>query len=76
MLEIKSLKIRPKKFISLVTLVAFIVSTTFTFDVRADENKIVYPIKTISKLKCRFSDFDTLTSDCKRDLPILKTKDY
>jgi hypothetical protein len=76
MLEIKSLKIRARKVISLVTLVAFIVSTTFTFDVRADENKIVYPIKTISKLKCRFADFDTLTSDCKRDLPILKTKDY
>jgi hypothetical protein len=76
MIEIKSLKIRPKKIISLVTLVVFIVSTTFTFDVKASNNDIIYPIKQISKLKCRFESFGKLKSNCKRNLPILHTKDY
>jgi len=77
MLILKSLKIRPKKVISLVTLISFIVTSSFTFSVEASNNNdIIYPLKQISKLKCRFEDFDTLSSDCKRDLPILKTKDY
>ena len=77
MLILKSLKIRPKKVISLVTLISFIVTSSFTFSVDASSNNdIIYPIKQISKLKCRFEDFNTLSSDCKRDLPILKTKDY
>jgi hypothetical protein len=42
----------------------------------ASDNEIIYPLKQISKLECRFNDFDTLGSDCKQDLPILNTKDY
>jgi len=42
----------------------------------ATTSKIVYPLQEISKLECRFQDFDTLSSNCKQDLPILKTKDY
>jgi len=76
MLVIKSLKIRPKKIISLVTLISFIVTTSFTFNVDAGSNDIIYPIKKISKLECRFEDFDKLSSSCKRDLPILHPKDY
>lgn len=77
MLIIKSLKIRPKKIISLVTLISFIVTSSFTFHVNANNNdKIIYPIKEISKLKCRFEKFSSLSSDCKRDLPILRTEDY
>jgi hypothetical protein len=76
MLKIKSLKIRPKKVLSIVTLVSFIVTTSFTFDVKAGNNKVIYPLKEISKLKCRFEDFSKLSSDCKQKLPILKTKDY
>jgi hypothetical protein len=77
MLILKSLKIRPKKVISLVTLISFIVTTSFTFNVDASSNNdIIYPLKQISKLNCRFEDFDTLKSSCKRELPILKTKDY
>ena len=77
MLILKSLKIRPKKVISLVTLISFIVTTSFTFNVDASSNNnIIYPLKQISKLKCRFEDFDTLKSDCKRDLPKLTPKDY
>lgn len=42
----------------------------------ASKKEIVYPLKTISKLECRFEDYDTLSSKCKESLPILKTKDY
>ena len=37
---------------------------------------VIYPIKEISKLECRFQDFDTLASNCKTTLPILYSKDY
>ena len=40
------------------------------------DNKIVYPLKEISKLECRFKLFSNLWSNCKEKLPILKTKDY
>ena len=77
MLVIKSLKVRPKKIIALVMLVSFIVTTSFNFDVNANnKQKIIYPFKEISKLKCRFEDFNDLKSDCKRALPILTPKDY
>lgn len=77
MLVIKSLKIRPKKVISLVTLISFIVTSSFTFHVDAsNNNKIIYPVKQISKLKCRFEDFNKLDNNCKRNLPKLTPKDY
>lgn len=44
--------------------------------VEASNSKIVYPLQEISKLECRFEEFDTLSSDCKQKLPVLKTKDY
>lgn len=72
----KAINVRPKKAVSIITLVAFIVSTTFSIDVRASNDKVVYPLKQISKLKCRFDDFETLSSDCKETLPVLHTKDY
>ncbi len=37
---------------------------------------IVYPISEMSKVECRFQNFSALSSDCKMDLPILKTSDY
>lgn len=40
------------------------------------DEEIVYPLKEISKLECRFNDFKDLTSGCKEELPKLKTKDY
>jgi hypothetical protein len=42
----------------------------------ASSNDVVYPLKTVAKLNCRFSEFDELKSDCKQNLPILYTKDY
>ena len=39
-------------------------------------SKIIYPLKEVSKLECRFTNFDDLTSSCKQKLPVLKTKYY
>jgi hypothetical protein len=39
-------------------------------------SKIIYPLKQISALECRFEHFSTLSSNCKVDLPILNTRDY
>ncbi len=72
----KAFKVKPKRVFAIVTLVSFIVSTTFSFDVKADSDRVVYPLKEISKLDCRFEDFSSLWSKCKEMLPILKTKDY
>jgi hypothetical protein len=40
------------------------------------ETKIMYPLSQISELGCRFQKFSELGNNCKRDLPILKSKDY
>jgi len=37
---------------------------------------VIYPLKQISKLQCRFQKFSEMADDCKKDLPILNTKDY
>lgn len=42
----------------------------------AGSSEIIYPLKEISKLECRFNNFDTLWSECKQNLPILYTADY
>jgi len=57
MIVLKAIKIRPKKVLSIITLVSFIITTTFSFDVKAGNDRVVYPLKEISKLKCRFDDF-------------------
>lgn len=67
-----------KRFLSELTLWVFVVTTinpvpaiaTYTSD------KIIYPLKQVSILDCRFTDFAELSSDCKQDLPVLNTKDY
>lgn len=51
-------------------LVTSILQTTYAAD------KIVYPIQEMSKLECRYQDFDTLSWNCKQSLPILETKNY
>lgn len=67
-----------KKIVSIWLLWAFTLSNTLSGVnyANASGNKIVYPLKEISKLECRFQDFDQLKSNCKQSLPILKTKDY
>ena len=42
----------------------------------SSKNKIIYPLKEISKLECRFQDFEILSAKCKTNLPILHSKDY
>ncbi len=43
---------------------------------RGDSEKIVYPLKEVSSLNCRYQKFSELSSDCKEDLQILHTRDY
>lgn len=50
-----------------------IISSFLTLNVNAE---LVYPIAEMSKVDCRFSDFSTLSNECKMELPILKTSDY
>ena len=70
-------KINFKKVLSSVTLTSFLVTTlTPATTLAASNDKIIYPLKEVSKLECRFNDFDDLSSSCKMDLPVLKTKDY
>lgn len=67
-----------KKVIAISLIWAFTISNTLSWVDYADASgdKIVYPLKEISKLECRFQDFDQLSSNCKQSLPVLKTKDY
>ena len=67
-----------KKISQVALLWIFITTNTITlnWNANASSNKIVYPLKEISKLECRFQNFHDLKSNCKQDLPILKTRDY
>ncbi|MFK7779763.1 MAG: M23 family metallopeptidase [Candidatus Gracilibacteria bacterium] len=67
-----------KRFLSELTLGVFMVTTINPVPALAaiNSDKVIYPLKEISKLDCRFNDFIDLSSGCKQDLPILKTKDY
>jgi hypothetical protein len=67
-----------KRFLTELLLGIFILSIINPTAALAanSSNKIIYPLKQISKLECRFKDFNELPSSCKQDLPILKTKDY
>lgn len=38
--------------------------------------ELVYPLKEVSKLDCRYEEFSKLESNCKQSLPILSSKDY
>ena len=67
-----------KRFLSELMLGIFMVTLINPTAAMAasSDDKVIYPLKQISKLECRFNDFNELTSSCKQDLPILKTKDY
>lgn len=66
-----------RKYTTIWLLGMFLVNTLNPLSALADSSSdIVYPLKQISKLDCRFTDFGELGSDCKQDLPILKTSDY
>ncbi len=63
------------KIVSITLIIFMLFGFVINIDVFAKE-KIVYPLKMISKLECRFEDFWALSSKCKQNLPILRTKDY
>lgn len=67
-----------KKFTSLSLLSIFLINSLspITALEASNNSDIIYPLKEISKLECRFNEFSDLSSDCKQDLPILKTSDY
>jgi hypothetical protein len=69
-----------KRFLSELVLGMFVFSTFLPVTAMAanktETDDIVYPLKEISKLECRFTDFKDLKSNCKQKLPVLKTKDY
>jgi len=69
--------IKIKKIISSITLIAMLwTNLAFSNITNANNNKVVYPVKTVSKLSCKYTEFWELDKNCKQDLPILKTKDY
>lgn len=55
----------------LITVCFYIFWTSFALS-----RDIAYPIQEMSKVECRFQNFDALWSNCKMTLPILKTTDY
>jgi hypothetical protein len=67
-----------KKFLSELFLGIFVVTSINPIPgINAyNSEKIIYPLKEISKLDCRFKDFNELSSDCKQELPILHTNNY
>lgn len=64
----------------LVSIFLFIFSSITSFQFQTtyawNSDEVGYPLKKISKLDCRFTEFDDLSSSCKQNLPILKTDDY
>jgi hypothetical protein len=70
--------VRIKKVCSYILLPIFVFTNLSPIQLLAEDNldKVVYPLKEVSKLSCRYQKFSELTSDCKKDLPILKTSEY
>lgn len=66
----------PKKVVSALSILVVAWSWMPIYNLSQASSKIVYPIQEMSKLECRFQKFSELTDNCKRQLPILKTKDY
>ncbi|MFC1798165.1 hypothetical protein ACFLY2_03580 [Patescibacteria group bacterium] len=68
-----------KRFLSELTLGIFLVTTLNPVPALAaasSSDKVIYPLKEISKLECRFNNFKDLSSNCKQSLPVLNTKNY
>jgi len=64
------------RLISILLILPFLAVNLWINTVSAATDKIVYPLKEVSKLSCRYQDFKDLGSNCKQNLPILKSKDY
>jgi hypothetical protein len=66
----------PQKVIAALSLMTLAGSWVPIYNMTRAAEKIVYPIQEMSEIDCRFQKFSELTSDCKRQLPILETSDY
>jgi murein DD-endopeptidase MepM/ murein hydrolase activator NlpD len=64
-----------QKMLSYILLVLFFWNLA-PVSTNAAESEIIYPLKEMSKLECRFEEFWTLDSDCKQDFLVLHTDDY
>ena len=67
-----------KKLISELFLATYLVTSLNPIPLvwSSNSDEIVYPLQKISELDCRYQDFDSLSSSCIRDLPILNTDNY
>ncbi len=73
-----------KKNININRLISILLILPFIFSILnlnisfASNNtiKMVYPLKVVAKLSCRFQNFKDLSPNCKENLPILKVEDY
>jgi hypothetical protein len=71
------MKVIVKKYSAFLTLSMMLFNTLIPFQVSAaSSDELIFPLKEISKLECRFEEFGTLSSNCKQDLPILDPDDY
>jgi len=58
-------------WIYVFTIIVPFISTTY-----AVSDEVKSPFKQVSKLECRFQEYASLDSNCKQELPNLKTSDY
>lgn len=54
----------------------YILSNIIPLPIVKAKESIIYPLKEISKLECRYQKFSELSANCKQELPVLNTKDY
>ncbi len=71
-----------KKYININRVISFllilpfvITSLNINFSYASWSDEIIYPLKEVSKLSCRFQNFKELWANCKQKLPILHTSD-
>lgn len=71
------MKVIIKRHSAFITLAMMVFNLLIPFQVSAGSNdELIFPLKEISKLDCRFEEFDDLSSSCKRTLPVLTPDNY
>ncbi len=75
--KIKNINSKRLEKITSAVLLFFLIFSMFSRDSQVSAwEEIIYPLKEISKLECRFEKFQDLWPECKEQLPVLNTKDY
>lgn len=65
-----------RKTSAILVLMSLLASFIPSHVVAGSWDEVIYPLKKISKLECRFQDYESLSSSCLQNLPVLHTKDY